>query len=200
MAFMIIVIYLIIYCIQGSIWGWAVNKIVENKDYRENWFWWGFFFGIIALIVALTKLGMPRTTDETSNYNYFRSEKAPEFCNGYCVLPIKNPDEAPYITVIDMDGNQLFAPIKFPEKSSRYLNGKMYCYRYVSEKYIVFTKDYCPIFYQNANAGGHWAEPLGIYITLEGEVIDSEYNRVYPFSDGYSLVYKYDSVRNSYYF
>lgn len=39
----------------GCIWGWGVNKVVKNKGYDENWFWWGFFFGIIALIVALTK-------------------------------------------------------------------------------------------------------------------------------------------------
>lgn len=39
----------------NCVWGWAVKKIVENKGYRENWFWWGFFFGIIALLVALTK-------------------------------------------------------------------------------------------------------------------------------------------------
>lgn len=68
MTFMIIVVYLVIYCIQGSIWGWAVNKIIENKGYRENWFWWGFFFGIIALIVALTKPDVPRTTSNTGSY------------------------------------------------------------------------------------------------------------------------------------
>lgn len=64
----------------------------------------------------------------------------------------------------------------------------------------MLTKEYCPIFYQNADAGGYWAEPLGIYITLEGKVIDSGYNRVSPFSDGYSLVYKYDFTGDSYYF
>ena len=35
--------------------GFATKKVIENKGYRENWFWWGFFFGLIALIVALTK-------------------------------------------------------------------------------------------------------------------------------------------------
>lgn len=60
--------YVIILCIQAAIWGWAVNKIVENKGYDENWFWWGFFFGIFALLVALTKSDLPRTTGETSNY------------------------------------------------------------------------------------------------------------------------------------
>lgn len=48
-------IYLIIWAVQGAIWGFATNKIVENKGYDENWFWWGFFFGLIALLVALSK-------------------------------------------------------------------------------------------------------------------------------------------------
>lgn len=68
MAFMTIVIYLVIYCIQGYVWGWAVNKIIENKGYRENWFWWGFFFGFIAFLVALTKPDVPRTTSNTGSY------------------------------------------------------------------------------------------------------------------------------------
>lgn len=68
MTFIVIAAYVIFYCIQGSIWGWATNKIVENKGYHENWFWWGFFFGLIALIVALTKPDVPKTTNETTSY------------------------------------------------------------------------------------------------------------------------------------
>lgn len=68
MTFWIIILYLVIYGIYGSIWGWAVKKIIENKGYRENWFWWGFFFGFIALLVALTKPDLPRTTNDTGNY------------------------------------------------------------------------------------------------------------------------------------
>lgn len=41
--------------IWGCIFGVATDKIISNKGYNENWFWWGFFFGFIALIVALTK-------------------------------------------------------------------------------------------------------------------------------------------------
>jgi len=63
-----ILIYLAIYAVRGAVWGWAVNKVVENKGYRENWFWWGFFFGILALIVALTKPDLPRTADESRSY------------------------------------------------------------------------------------------------------------------------------------
>ena len=48
-------VFLLAYIIQGVILGFAAQKIVENKGYYENWFWWGFFFGFIALIVALSK-------------------------------------------------------------------------------------------------------------------------------------------------
>lgn len=34
-----IVIYGLIW---GIIWGVATNKVIENKGYYENWFWWGF--------------------------------------------------------------------------------------------------------------------------------------------------------------
>lgn len=30
-----IIMMRVIYCIQGSVWGWAVNKVVENKGYPE---------------------------------------------------------------------------------------------------------------------------------------------------------------------
>lgn len=48
-----------VYCIGaiiwGVIWGFATNAVIHNKGYDDNWFWWGFFFGFIALIVAATK-------------------------------------------------------------------------------------------------------------------------------------------------
>lgn len=47
--------------IGGIIWGIVVNKVIENKGYKENWFWWGFFFGFFALIVALTKQNVNTT-------------------------------------------------------------------------------------------------------------------------------------------
>lgn len=42
----------IIWCV---VWGIVVNKVIENKGYEENWFWWGFFFEVFALIAALAK-------------------------------------------------------------------------------------------------------------------------------------------------
>ena len=47
--------------VAGVIWGVVVDKVIENKGYSSNWFWWGFFFGIFALIVALTKPEAPKT-------------------------------------------------------------------------------------------------------------------------------------------
>lgn len=48
-------IALISWIITGSIFGFATNAIIKNKGYRENWFWWGFFFGFIAMLVAMSK-------------------------------------------------------------------------------------------------------------------------------------------------
>ena len=48
--FMLLMIF-----IHGSIFGLATNRVLENKGYDDNWFWWGFFFGLIALFVALSK-------------------------------------------------------------------------------------------------------------------------------------------------
>lgn len=51
----IIMIVVLVYIIQGCIFGFATQKIIENKGHKENWFWWGFFFGFVALLVALSK-------------------------------------------------------------------------------------------------------------------------------------------------
>lgn len=49
------IVYILISVAVSIGFGIATNKIIENKGYYDNWFWWGFFFGWIALIVALTK-------------------------------------------------------------------------------------------------------------------------------------------------
>lgn len=61
-----LIVFLIVYVIQGCIFGYATKKIIENKRYQENWFWWGFFFGIIALLVALSKPELHSTYEEQS--------------------------------------------------------------------------------------------------------------------------------------
>lgn len=47
--------YIIGIIIWGCIWGVATNKVIENKGYYENWFWWGFWFGFIGFLVAMSK-------------------------------------------------------------------------------------------------------------------------------------------------
>ncbi len=47
--------WIIAMSITGAIFGFATNAIIQNKGYREDWFWWGFFFGIIAMLVAMSK-------------------------------------------------------------------------------------------------------------------------------------------------
>lgn len=48
-------LFLVIFIIQAIIFGFATQTVIDNKGYDETWFWWGFFFGIIALIVACAK-------------------------------------------------------------------------------------------------------------------------------------------------
>lgn len=50
--------------IWGIIWGFATNAVISNRGYDENWFWWGFFFGFIAFIVACTKPQNSSSYDE----------------------------------------------------------------------------------------------------------------------------------------
>lgn len=50
--------------IWGIAWGSATKIVIQNKGYDENWFWWGFFFGFIALIVACAR---PQNVSYTAN-------------------------------------------------------------------------------------------------------------------------------------
>ncbi len=54
-----IALYIVLVLIYAVIWGAVLRKVIQNKGYEESyanrWFWWGFFFGLFALIVALTK-------------------------------------------------------------------------------------------------------------------------------------------------
>lgn len=44
-------------------WGWAANKIIKDKGYTENWFFWGFFFHFWAVLVAACKRENPAKRD-----------------------------------------------------------------------------------------------------------------------------------------
>lgn len=46
--------------IWAILWGFATKIVINKKGYEKNWFWWGFFFGIIAFIVALVKEPAPK--------------------------------------------------------------------------------------------------------------------------------------------
>lgn len=47
-----IVIELSIGVVQLFVFGFATYYLIKSKGYRQNWFWFGFFFGLIALITA----------------------------------------------------------------------------------------------------------------------------------------------------
>ena len=37
------------------LFGAAVGRVITGKGYEADWIWWGFFFGFLALLVALAK-------------------------------------------------------------------------------------------------------------------------------------------------
>lgn len=51
----IIILAIIIEFVWRSLWGGGVQTMIRRKGYNANWFWWGFFFELIALIVALSQ-------------------------------------------------------------------------------------------------------------------------------------------------
>jgi len=60
--------FLILFCVFGCIWGKAVNKVLYDKGYTEDWFWWGFFFGWIPLVIACLMPEKVITVNEDENY------------------------------------------------------------------------------------------------------------------------------------
>lgn len=52
--------------VWGIIWGFATREVIYGKGYKDNWFFWGFFFGVIAFIVACCKQEYPKS----DNYYY----------------------------------------------------------------------------------------------------------------------------------
>ena len=77
-AGIILLVYLIFIAIiigVGCLWGWAVNKVIKSKGYDENWFWWGFFLGWIALVIALIK---PQNNNIENNTKFDEVKKYKE--------------------------------------------------------------------------------------------------------------------------
>lgn len=56
-------------------WGVVTNIVIHNKGYDDNWFWWGFFFGFIAVIVACTK---PQAVYYTSSVDSSMQKRQPQ--------------------------------------------------------------------------------------------------------------------------
>ena len=62
------------FIIWGVVWGFATDAIIKNKGYDDNWFWWGFFFGFIATIVAVTK---PENQKQAQEWQSFQLQTEP---------------------------------------------------------------------------------------------------------------------------
>lgn len=72
----LIIVYMIVFIIWGVIWGFATRTVIYNKGYDKNWFWWGFIFGFIAFIVALTKRDISvGAANPSANGTYVQPQK-----------------------------------------------------------------------------------------------------------------------------
>ena len=61
------ILWVILVIAKGIFWGVVTQKIIDNKGYDTNWFWWGFFFGLVAFIIALTQPDAPRTIPDAAS-------------------------------------------------------------------------------------------------------------------------------------
>lgn len=57
--FYVLMIIITAAVVWGVIWGYASKAVIKGKGYdkktADSWTWWGFFFGIIAFLVAMSK-------------------------------------------------------------------------------------------------------------------------------------------------
>lgn len=52
----VIIVLIIAFIIHGIIWGKATNKVLQYRGYfYDDWFIWGFLFGIATLLVAMSR-------------------------------------------------------------------------------------------------------------------------------------------------
>ena len=80
---MLPIIYFVLVIFWCSVWGVATNAIIQNKGYSENWFWWGFFFSLIAVLVALSKPQVQNSEEDAVRKANEKREQAMLSDNGW---------------------------------------------------------------------------------------------------------------------
>ena len=68
---------ILIYVVNGLLWGYACNAVLKYKGYLKNWFVLGFFFGIIPFIVVLLQPDY-KISASTENTIYDKQEQQGE--------------------------------------------------------------------------------------------------------------------------
>lgn len=95
-----ILLYVLLDIPVGIIFGVATNKILENKGYSDNWFWFGFFCLGVALIVAACK---PECKTTYSTPSFMKSQNGPTGNGWKCSCGIYNPS---YMTTCECGKNK----------------------------------------------------------------------------------------------
>lgn len=65
-AFNYIIIAVCVFLVQGLIFGFITRAIADSKGY-DGGFWWGFFLGLIGLIVVAVRPAMTKVESDISN-------------------------------------------------------------------------------------------------------------------------------------
>lgn len=65
-AFNYIIIAVCVFLVQGLIFGFITRAIADSKGY-DGGFWWGFFLGILGLIVVAVRPTMTKVESDQGN-------------------------------------------------------------------------------------------------------------------------------------
>lgn len=64
---------------ERALLGYITNEILKNKGYSLNWFWWGFFFGLWAILFALIKPDLTRTYSDNQGNTFLHDYAEEEY-------------------------------------------------------------------------------------------------------------------------
>ena len=79
-------LWAIIIVVDALVWAIVCKKVVENKGYKEDWFWWGFWFNIFAFLVAISKPNKHLINNDISNNLNYDNDSNTSRLSDFCQL------------------------------------------------------------------------------------------------------------------
>lgn len=62
----VVLMAILVFVLQGCVWGFATNSVGKSRGH-QNCFWWGFFLGLIGLIVVICLKDNTSTSSNSDN-------------------------------------------------------------------------------------------------------------------------------------